>query len=98
MNNVIDITTAVRGIPTPRFQTQRVKQNHDPDLFVKMLANHPGHIQRRQTRRDQYYEEARRQAEAEKQDREEQESLLMTMGTISVFSMLGLLLTTGLLL
>lgn len=36
------------------------RARRDPDYYVKLLANHKGHIQRRKARRDAYYKEIAR--------------------------------------
>lgn len=100
MDKVIDIT-AVRGIPTPRFPVQMAKQDLDPELFVKMLAEHPGHNERLKELRERHYATIRLQEAAEEQERTAWQERLKRMGvacavlgcvTLWALFMVGLLL------
>ena len=90
------ITLAPRGIPTPRYRAQQIRQDRDQDLFLNMVNSHPGHIARAKTKRDRIIQEARAKAEAERLSREEQDRLTETMAHISVGSLLALTLTAAL--
>lgn len=67
----------------------RRKQSRDPDLFVNLVENDPGHIARREARREAHYR-------ALALEREDSDRRMMTVGTISMFSMLAALLGWGL--
>ena len=67
----------------------RRKQSRDPDLMVNLVENDPGHIARREARRDAYYA-------VREQEREDSDRLLRNVGTVSMFSMLAALIGWGL--
>lgn len=67
----------------------RAKQSRDPDLFVNLVEADPGHIARREARREAYYQAA-------VQEREEQDRLMRDAATVGMFSMLGAVLAVGL--
>lgn len=69
----------------------RRKQSRDPDLMVNLVENDPGHIARREARREAYYQAAA-------QEREDQDQLLCDVATVGMFSMLGAVLAVGLIL
>lgn len=65
------------------------KAAKNPDLFVNMVENNPGHIARREARRNAYYQGIQ-------QKREEDERLLQNVGTTAMFAMLAALIGFGL--
>lgn len=67
----------------------RRKQSRDPDLFVNLVENDPGHIARREARREAH-------CRALALEREEQNQLLCDVATVGMFSMLAALLGWGL--
>ena len=87
-NNII-------ALPAGRIQRNspihRRKKDLDQDLFVNMVENDPGHIARREARREAYWQAAA-------QEREEQNQLLCDVATVGMFSMLGAVLAVGLIL
>ena len=69
----------------------RRKQSRDPDLMVNLVENDPGHIARREARREAYYQVA-------VQERQEQDQRMRDAATVGMFSMLGAVLAVGLML
>ena len=67
----------------------RRKQYMDQDLYVRMVMNDPGLKARREARRAAYWE-ARQHAQ------EDNDRLLMTVGTASMVTMLATLIGLGL--
>ena len=67
----------------------RRKQSLDQDLMVNLVENDPGHIARREARREAYYA-------VREQEREDSDRLLRNVGTVSMFSMLAALIGWGL--
>lgn len=68
-----------------------VRDADDQDLFVRMVERHPGHIQRRQDRKDARKRAIRRAEE----DRDQQ---MRDLALISQFTTLGAVVALGLLL
>ena len=66
-----------------------VREVDDQDLFVRMVERHPGHIQRRQDRKDARLRAIRRADDARDQQ-------MRDLATVSMFSMLGAVLAVGL--
>lgn len=60
----------------------RRKKDLDQDLFVNMVENDPGHIARREARREAYYK-------AQAQEREEAHDLTKLLGMTTFFSLTG---------
>lgn len=81
-NNVIALYAG--GVPA-------VREIDDPDLYVRMVERHPGHIQRRKKRKDARKRALRRAEEA-------RQAQLRDWATVSMFSMLGAVLAVGLVL
>lgn len=85
-NNVI-------ALPVGRIRrdtaVSRRKQYLDQDLMVNLVESDPGHIARREARREAYYA-------VREQERQDSDRLLRTAGTVSMFSMLAALLGWGL--
>ena len=67
----------------------RRKQYLDQDLMVNLVESNPDHIARREARRAAYWE-ARQHAQ------EDNDRLLMTVGTASMVTMLATLIGLGL--
>ena len=57
------------------------KMAKNPDLFVNMVENNPGHVARREARRNAYYQGIQ-------QKQKEDERLLQNVGTTAMFAML----------
>lgn len=76
------------GLATPRYGAQRVAQNLDPDLFVRMLYNHPEHIERSKEKREQILEENRRKKLAEKMAEYRKERQMVFLGFCTIVSTL----------
>lgn len=93
-DNIIQLSP--KGIPTPRYHAQRIRQDRDPDLFVTMVNNHPGHIARAKAKRDRIIEAARKQAEADRLAHEDAERLTLALGQLSIGSILALTVTAAL--
>ena len=91
-NNVINFT----GIQTPRYRAQRIRQDRDQDLFVDLLARHPGHIARAKAKREAYVKAQAREAAAEEARLEAQERTLTIVGHIAVFALLAMILAWAL--
>ena len=66
-----------------------VREVDDPDLMVNMVNRHPGHIQRRQDRKDARLRAMRRADAARDQQ-------MRDLATVSMFSVLGAVLAVGL--
>lgn len=66
-----------------------VREIDDPDLYVRMVERHPGHIQRRKDKAD-----ARKRAIRRAEEDRDQQMRDLTM--VSQFSTLGVLLVLGL--
>ena len=85
-NNVI-------ALPVGRIRrdtaVSRRKQSLDQDLMVNLVESNPGHIARREARREAYYA-------VREQEREDSDRLLRNVGTVSMFSMLAALIGWGL--
>lgn len=79
MSNIIQL-------PTGRIRRDtlinRRKQAKDPDLYVNMVESDPGHIARREARREAYYA-------AKQQEQEEAESLNTLLATTTFLSLTG---------
>ncbi len=83
-SNIIELPAVKTGRNLPA-----VREIDDPDLMVNYVESHPGHIARRQARRNAYYAAiARMQAENKK--------LTQIWGTVSMFAMLGVTVMGGL--
>lgn len=67
----------------------RRKQYLDQDLMVNLVEADPGHIARREARRNAYFAAAA-------QEREESDRLLLNVGTGAMFATLAALLGWGL--
>ena len=65
------------------------KMAKNPDLFVNMVENNPGHIARREARRNAYYQGIQ-------QKKEEDERLLQNVSTTAMFATLAALIGFGL--
>ena len=65
------------------------KMAKNPDLFVNMVENNPGHVARREARRNAYYQGI-------KQKQEEDERLLQNVSTTAMFATLAALIGFGL--
>ena len=65
------------------------KKGLDPDTMVNLVESDPGHIARREARRNAYYA-------AIAQEREDNNRLLMNVSTVGMFSMLAALIGWGL--
>lgn len=92
MNNVIYLT----GIPSPKTRLQQRVQDLDPDLFPRMLANHPAHIARSRAKAERIKAEIEARAKAEKEEKAAAERFTQFLGGLSVASMLGLILVVAL--
>lgn len=97
-NNVIYIngTGAVTGVPTPRYKAQKIRQDRDPDLFINMLAHHPGHIARAKEKRERILAEERAREEAARRARAENQRTISTVGQVSMATMLAMTVATAL--
>ena len=93
-DNIIQL--APRGVQTPRYRAQQIRQDRDPDLFINMINSHPGHLARAKAKRDRVIEAALAKAAAEQRSREEQDRLAQNLAQVSVGSMLALTLTAAL--
>lgn len=96
-DNVISIH-AVRGIPTPRYRAQRIRQDQDQDLFVNLLANHEGHLARSKAKAQRVIEETMQRAEAEARAKQEAERFELFLGGLSVSTLLALTVGAALIL
>jgi hypothetical protein len=85
-NNVIALPVGRIRRNTP---VNRRVQAIDQDLYVNMVESDPGHIARRQARRDAYYA-------AKAQAQEDADRLLFNVGTFSMFATLAALVGWGL--
>lgn len=92
MNNVIYL----KGVPTPKYRAQRIKQDRDQDLFVDLLAHHPEHIARSKAKAQKYIEQKVQAAEDEAARQNMQEKLLSIFGHIAVFAVLALMVVIAL--
>lgn len=93
-DNIIQL--APRGVQTPRYRAQRIKQDRDPDLFINMINSHPGHITRAKAKRDRIIARAKAKANADHQAHEDAERLTMALGQLSIGSILALTVTAAL--
>lgn len=91
-NNIIPF----RGIQTPRYKAQRVRQDRDQDLFVDLLAHHPAHIARAKAKAEAYAKEKAREAEEEAAREAEREKLLSVVGHVAFFALLALMVVVAL--
>ena len=85
-NNIIELPA---GRIRRNTLIQQRKRSKDPDLYVDMVESDPGHIARRQARREAHYAAAA-------QEREEADSLTQTLAMTTLFSLLGGTLATAL--
>lgn len=86
-NNVIYI----KGIPTPKYRAQQIKQDLDLDLFPNMLANHPEHIKRSKAKRDRIMAERKEKSEERARRAKENENMLMFLGGMTVSLLLAVI-------
>lgn len=91
-NNIIPF----RGIQTPRYKAQRLRQDRDQDLFVDLLARHPAHIARAKAKAEAYAKEKAREAEEEAAREAEREKLLSVVGHVAFFALLALMVVVAL--
>lgn len=76
------------GIATPRYTTQKVAQNLNPDLFIDMLDHHPEHIERSKAKRERILEENRRKKMAMEAKRHRMQNQMVFLGYLSALSAL----------
>lgn len=76
------------GIATPRYTTQKVAQNLNPDLFIDMLDRHPEHIARSKAKRERILEENRRKKMAASARKHRLQSQMVFLGYLSAISAL----------
>lgn len=91
-NNIIPF----RGIQTPRYKAQKIRQDRDQDLFVDLLAHHPEHIARARAKAEAYVMEKAREAADEVAREAERERLLSIFGHVAVFALLALMVVVAL--
>lgn len=86
------------GLATPRYGAQRVAQNLDPDLFIRMLQNHPEHIERSKQKGQRIREEARQRVLAEQEEMDRKDQQMIVLGFLSGISSLVAAVAVSLLL
>lgn len=87
MKNIIYL----KGVPTPQYRAQRIRQDRDQDLFVDMLANHPEHIARSKAKAQRYIEAKIQKAKDEADRQDLQDRLLRIFTHVAVFAVLALM-------
>jgi len=90
------IELAPKGIPTPLYKAQRIRQDRDPDLFVNMLANHPMHIARAKAKAARVQAEAQARAVAQRRRQEDADQLISSLSQLSMGTTLAVILTAAL--
>ena len=74
------------GIATPKFLVGQTVQNLDPDLFVRMLYNHPGHIERSKAKKQRIAEEKKKKEREAKEAEIRKDRQMIILGFTSVVS------------
>lgn len=86
----------IKGVPSPQYRAQQIRQDRDQDLFVDMLNHHPDHIARSKAKGWAYVQKIAEEVAEERAREEDRERLLSVLAHISFFSLLALMVVMAL--